>query len=110
MLSLLVGGLQASQATEGRVALFNMWSYEMSLQQLNSLTCDSVGDMVTQTDMQIGGSSQFSYEVFDCDGEYNLVWEKYYDCKGRTILKYTTILGIRTYLLMRLLSETYVLN
>ena len=51
----------------GYIAWLNMWDYEMSINQINALTCESIGNILTQTDMQIYGAAGFTYnDIFDC--------------------------------------------
>ena len=56
-----------SQLVYGYIAWLNMWDYEMSINQINALTCESIGNIFTQTDMQIYGAAGFTYnDIFDC--------------------------------------------
>ena len=64
-----VGGFDLEQHTEAQVAWFNMWSYKMTIDELNDLVCNSIGDTVSQNDMQPSGSSQLSYQTFYCKGK-----------------------------------------
>ena len=65
MLIIVVGGFETDLISHAKVAGFNMWSYEMSLQQLNSLTCDDVGDLVKTSDMRAVGAG-YTFRNFDC--------------------------------------------
>ena len=63
----LVSGLTVSQLCHAYVAWLNMWDYEMSINQINALTCESIGNIFTQTDLQFYGAAGFTYtEIFDC--------------------------------------------
>ena len=64
-----VGDYDVTQLTEAQVAWFNMWSYQMSEEQLNNLSCNSIGDAANQNGMQLSGTSQLTYETFYCKGE-----------------------------------------
>lgn len=62
--------MSSSQLTNGHVAWLNLWDYEMSLDELNALTCESEGNLVTQSEMSISGAASFTYdESFAC-GKY----------------------------------------
>ena len=41
----------------------------MTIGELNDLVCNSVGDIVSQNDMQLSGSSQLCYQTFYCKGK-----------------------------------------
>ena len=63
----LVSGLTVSQTCHAYVAWLNMWDYEMSLEEINSLTCESEGNILTQTDMLLYGGAEFTYtDSFQC--------------------------------------------
>ena len=63
-----VGGFDLEQHTQAQVA-FNMWSYKMTIDELNDLVCNSVGDIVSQNEMQLSGTHQISYQTFYCKGK-----------------------------------------
>ena len=46
-----VGGFDLEQHTEAQVEWFNMWSYKMTIDELNDLVCNSGGDIVSQNEM-----------------------------------------------------------
>ena len=64
-----MGDYDVAQLTEAQVAWFNVWSYHMSEEQLNNLSCNSIGDAANQNGMQLSGTSQLTYETFYCKGE-----------------------------------------
>ena len=64
-----VGDYDVTQLTEAQVAWFNMWSNHMSEEQLNNLSCNSIGDAANQNGMQLSGTSKLTYETFYCKGE-----------------------------------------
>ena len=65
-----VGDYDVTQLTEAQVAWFNVWSYHMSEEQLNNLSCNSIGDAANQNGMQLSGTSKLTYETFYCKGEH----------------------------------------
>lgn len=71
MLFITVGSFDSSQLTEARVAGFNMWDYELTADQMNALTCESEGNLVSPSTLQLGGTASYTYENFDC-GECNV--------------------------------------
>ena len=58
------------QLVQGKVAWFNMWDSALSSVQLNALSCESTGNVVTQSDLEIGevgvGLGAFSEEPLHC--------------------------------------------
>ena len=68
-----VSGLSTAQTTNGYVAWLNIWDYEMSLESINALTCESEGNVLTQADMSIYGAAGYTYtDSFDC-GEFLMI-------------------------------------
>lgn len=61
-----MSGFSASQVMEAKVAGFNMWGYELTVEQINLLTCESAGNLVTSSQLQLGGRATYSYEDFEC--------------------------------------------
>ena len=62
-----MGGFQTNQVMEAKVAGFNMWSYVLSASKMNSVTlCENVGDLVTPSDLQLGGTASYTYDDFNC--------------------------------------------
>ena len=53
---------------EAKVAGFNMWSYVLSAGKMNSVTlCENVGNLVTPSDLQLGGTASYTYDDFNCE-------------------------------------------
>ena len=51
---------------EAKVAVFNMWSYVLSADKMNSVTlCENAGDLVTPLDLQLGGTASYTYDDFN---------------------------------------------
>ena len=48
------------------MAGFNMWDYELTVDQMNLLTCESEGNLVSSAQLQLGGEATYSYENFEC--------------------------------------------
>ena len=48
-----------------------MWDYELTADQMNALTCESEGNLVSPSTLQLGGTASYTYENFDC-GECNV--------------------------------------
>ena len=49
--------MDVNQAVVGEIADFNMWSYEMSEDELNSQTCGSKGDVASWDTLEERGVS-----------------------------------------------------
>lgn len=64
-----VGSFDTSQLTEAKVAGFNMWDYELTVGQMNALTCETEGNLIATSQLQLGGTASYTYEDFDC-GKY----------------------------------------
>ena len=61
-----MGGFQTNQVMEAKVAGFNMWSYVLSADKMNSVTlCENAGDLVTPLDLQLGGTASYTYDDFN---------------------------------------------
>lgn len=72
LFSFAVGCFSVAQATEVMAAWFNMWDYELTSDQVNALTCYDEGNVVTLTDMSLGGAAHFTYsQSFEC-GMYSM--------------------------------------
>ena len=64
-----MGGFKESQTIPGEIAEFNMWSKEMSLDELLSMPCGAKGDVSSWETLKTQGSSTNGYRVFpDCKG------------------------------------------
>ena len=59
---LSVGGFQIVQLIEGKVALFNMWDYELNSDQVMAIYCTLEGNLLTMIDMSIKGPAMFTEE------------------------------------------------
>ena len=70
-----VGGFEGRQTLSGEIAEFNMWSKEMSLDELLSMPCGTKGDVSSWETLKTQGSSTKAYRVFP-------------DCKGNCIKKF----------------------
>ena len=65
------GALSLDQLTVGDIAEFNMWSYNMSVEQLNTLTCGARGDVSSWfTLQQMGTAERTTASLPYCKGEY----------------------------------------
>ena len=68
-----VGELESDQTNPGQIAEFNMWSYEMSIEQLLSNTCGTKGDVSSWDTLQQQGTSEEKSRIFpDCSGKSNI--------------------------------------
>ena len=66
----LGGGLDLDQLTVGYIAEFNMWSYKMAVEELNTETCGTNGNISSWYTLQEMGSSARTTELFShCTGE-----------------------------------------
>ena len=61
-----VGGFDTLQTWNGRVALINMWDYELSYEEISKFSCTSRGNLLTMDDMEISGPSLFTEELVPC--------------------------------------------
>lgn len=52
---------------EGKVALFNMWDYELNYDQLSGVNCRTIGNLLTMDGMSISGPASFSDEDVPCN-------------------------------------------
>ena len=65
------GGFQLSQTSPGQLADFNMWKREMTVAELNALTCGTKGDVVSWATLREKGHSKRTERVLPgCDGVY----------------------------------------
>jgi nucleoside-specific outer membrane channel protein Tsx len=62
-LSLTVGGFDADQISVGLVGDINMWDYEMTADEIRSLTCNDKGNLVNSSSLQIGGGVSWYEDV-----------------------------------------------
>ena len=66
----LGGGFSLNQMVPGQIADFNMWQREMTLNELNLLTCGTEGDVVSWNPLQEKGVSNRTQKEFAvCDGK-----------------------------------------
>ena len=64
------GKLDTHQTVPGQIADFNMWKREMTLDELNLLTCGTEGDVVSwNTLKEEGVSSRTEKKLTACDGK-----------------------------------------
>lgn len=57
---------------EGRLALFNMWDHELTLdaiQQVSEHDCHAKGNLLSMSGMSLGGSASYIQEDIECGGE-----------------------------------------
>ena len=67
-----VGGFDPHNAVEGKDALFNMWDYVLSIDDLRKVNCNTKGHLLTMNNMATGGPAALSFEDVPCDrGEYS---------------------------------------
>ena len=60
------GGLDLHNCAPGRMAGFNLYNYEMSIDELNSLSCADLGNTVSWKSLQQMGSSSSEQEDLEC--------------------------------------------
>ena len=60
------GNYAESKLTEGRIALFNMWNYELSLSELILIDCTTKGQLLSMSEMSIRGPANYSEEDIPC--------------------------------------------
>ena len=66
----LGGSLDSNQTVPGQLADFNMWQREMTLNELNLLTCGTEGDVVSWNTLQEEGVSNRTQKEFpSCAGK-----------------------------------------
>lgn len=56
------GGLDVSTVTNGKIARVNIWNYEMTVDQVENLTCDRKGNVVNMDTLQINGPAAYQSE------------------------------------------------
>ena len=63
------GDLESDQTVPGQIADFNMWKKEMTLNELNLLTCGTEGDVVSWNTLKEEGVTNRTQKEFTaCDG------------------------------------------
>ena len=63
------GDLESDQTVPGQIADFNMWKKEMTLDELNLLTCGTEGDVVSWNTLKEEGVTNRTQKEFTaCDG------------------------------------------
>ena len=66
----LGGNLDSDQTVPGQIADFNIWQREMTLDELNLLTCGTEGDVVSWNTLQEEGVSDRTQKEFTaCKGK-----------------------------------------
>ena len=74
------GDFESDQTVPGQIADFNMWQKEMTLNELNLLTCGTEGDVVSWFTLHEKGVSNRTQKEFTaCDGKQLKLWKKF-DC------------------------------
>ena len=48
------------------MALFNMWDYELTLEQIQEIDCNTTGNLLSMSDMVIKGPAEFTEENITC--------------------------------------------
>ena len=71
VITTLGGDLESDQTVPGQLADFNMWQREMTLNELNLLTCGTIGDVV-------------SWNTLKEEGVSNKAKKQFTACKGKT--------------------------
>ena len=67
----LDGGFELDQTSPGQLTDFNMWQHEMTLDELNSATCGTKGDVVSWDTLQERGSSSKTNKFLPgCNGKH----------------------------------------
>ena len=65
------GDLSVEQTTDGQLADFNMWDYEMSADEVNVTTCGPAGNVVSWDSLKKKGESMESVKAFPgCNGRF----------------------------------------
>lgn len=62
-----MGGFDLNDVTQGRLAMFNMWDYERTLENIQNLDCESQGNLLTMSNLSIGGPANFTMEDVPCE-------------------------------------------
>ena len=65
---LVGGGLTRHQILYGKLAMFNMWNYEMSESELNNLTCGDQGNVSSWITLKKSGENDCYEETIKCQG------------------------------------------
>ena len=61
----IVGGFDENQLVVGAVAGFKLWNYDMTVDELNAITCGNTGNVLTYFDFTVSGAA-FSNDDFAC--------------------------------------------
>ena len=70
MMMTLGGELDPEETVPGQIADFNMWKMEMTLDELNLLTCGTEGDVVSWNTLKVKGVSNRTQKEFpSCAGK-----------------------------------------
>lgn len=62
-----MGGFDTGAVVEGRTAMLNLWDHELSLENVEALSCSSQGNLLTMSNMSIGGPASFTTEDVPCE-------------------------------------------
>lgn len=68
-----VGHFDHNQQTPGKISMFNMWDYKMSLVEIMALSCSEVGNVVNWDTLKEQGSGPFGTEFLICQGKILIV-------------------------------------
>ena len=69
------GGYDRAQVVPGKLAEFNMWNREMTVDELNSETCGAHGNVVSWSTLQERGTAVRSSGNFpNCVGKVAATW------------------------------------
>ena len=64
------GTFSLDQSISGKIAEFNIWNQEMSVEELNSQTCGVSGNVASWNTLQERGKSARAYRKFPtCNGK-----------------------------------------
>ena len=53
----IVGGFDENQLVVGAVAGFKLWNYDMTVDELNAITCGNTGNVLTYFDFTASGAA-----------------------------------------------------
>ena len=64
------GALELHQTVTGKIAQFNMWDYEMGMNELNMLPCVVDGNLVSWSTLLTMGTAAMTFEDFPCNSKH----------------------------------------
>lgn len=74
-----MGGFQLKNTIEGKIALFSMWDYELSYEEITALSCLTQGNLLGMSDLSIMGPANFTLDDVPCTpGKWHdhLLWQQ----------------------------------